>query len=642
MAPASILSALPLLCLYLTILLLRRKDLGAAAFFKKAAGARPAEERAGSGPEGAAKALPQDSAPGAGGFFQACADGCLIWSAALWLETNCLSALGALYPAYIRSFWIAYSALAALALLFAPVRAQPPPRPKLSAPLLILCLLCLACALIYPPNNWDAQSYHLPRVMQWLQNHSLAPFFTNIPRQTGMPPFNAMIALQMLAFGGGDYFINLIQWTAYIGSLAGAAAIAGLFGGAGAKAFAALFIACAPGAVTQASTFESSLLVSFWLLAYAYYFFLWRAAPSFPLAIRAGACLGFAILTKGSAYPIALPFVLFTAFLCLRRPSRLFLQGCLMALIITAVNAPHLARNHKAFGDLFGGAETNILRAPSAGTFALNAAYNFLAHEPWLLKISGDFFLKLPEALGLDASDKSLFPWGGLENLPGKMTFDDSYGQNPLGAAFILIMGAAWAFGRFRPPPLYAWLLFFSFASYFLFLTWHPWTGRVHLSLFALSAPLAGLFLASWRPGRLKKITPALFFICGLCAVFLSNRPLAGLFMPEQMALLKERDPLYIASASIRDEQLAALDFLAAQKPRSLGLVLADNSLEYPVWRTLEARGGLPPIIHMKSLEDRDHGSPELVWMQEADEKAKLLTPKIFRLDDGAYRRIYP
>jgi 4-amino-4-deoxy-L-arabinose transferase-like glycosyltransferase len=142
----------------------------------------------------------------------------------------------------------------------------------------------------------------------------------------------------------------------------------------------------------------------------------WLKARDRENICKLGCCIGFAILSKGSAYVTAFPFVLAIAFFCLRSPRKLLLQGIAAAAIIIALNAPHLARTYQAYGSIVGGTERNILYHPTPGTLAVNIVYNFLLHEPWLLKgpLLG-FWQGLPAAITLSGIDsnflrKSLLP----------------------------------------------------------------------------------------------------------------------------------------------------------------------------------------------------------------------------------------
>lgn len=637
----SLFSILPLLCLFLTVILLRwKRGLSFYAPFHKIFNVESSHTN-----DAASEALNKAKIGESSSFFISVIDASLIWSAALWAETNLFSLFDLIRPFPIICFWLFY--LLFLLFLFFFLPSSPPrrtkPRSRLLVPLYILCACCLFTAIVYPPNNWDVMSYHLPRVMQWLQNHSLSPFFTAIPRQIGMPPFNSMIALQILSFGGWDHFVNLAQWFAYIACIIGAGSIAGLFGGRSSQVYSCIFMACIPGAISQASTIESTIIVTYWLIAFVYIFLLWRGKASLGLAIKAGLCLGLAILSKGSAYPIALPFVIYIIWLCLRHPSRRFLQGCLMALLIITLNMPHLLRTYSAYGSIVGGTEKNIIYHPTAGTFLLNSIYNFLVHEPLLIKISGDFFYNLPGKLGLDKQDKDLFPWGGLEMFPAKINFSEAYGENPLDAIFLFILLMAIIFHRFKPPALYTILVFFSFFAYFFFLTWHPWTGRIHTSLFALASPLAGLFITSWPKAKMRKWMALILYLYAFLPLLFGDRPVLSLYNPAQHFSYNDGLASYIPPVKYKTEIVKALNFLREQKPAALGLIQVDNALEYPVWAALrkeESAGA--HIVHLDKTEDNVDDRPAFIWIQEGDNKGALLPPKILKLEKGVYKEIHP
>lgn len=582
----------------------------------------------------------------ASGAFGAIIRGSLAWSLSLWAYTNMLSWLDAIGRLPILLFWAIYS----LALLCLLIRRKPPSLLKLPKgwPGWIICLICLLTlftALVYPPSYWDSLSYHLPRVMEWLQNHSLAPYWTPTVRQIGMPPFNAMIALQSLAMNGGDYFVNLAQWLAFLGCIAGVAAITRQLGGdRRCQIVAAFFMATMPSAMMQASNTESSNIVTFWLLAFASLCLEWLNRPDWPKAAAIGLCLGLAILSKGSAYPIALPFVVLIAFFCLRRPRKLFLQGALMALLIVAINLPHLERTYKAYGSIFGGTESNILLHPTPGTFVTNAVYNFLVHEPFILKYGGaGIWQTMASQLGVDESDPEIFPWGGIDNAWKKFKPIDSYGQNSLYALLLLLLLAAILIRRFRSPARYAWLVFGSFFCYCFFLTWHPWTGRIHTSLFALATPVFALFFVSWRK-RWEKICVLVLACLSAGYVFCnSERPLLPFWNPEYSFFNYSRDELYITYRPINDEFMGALHYLAERKPDAVALALTDDGFEYPVWAYLGRNSDkMPEIFHWgRGLKPED-AHPEYIWVQNRGTgDAPLAAPFILKRAGDTYKLVY-
>ena len=87
-------------------------------------------------------------------------------------------------------------------------------------------LIALTLAIVSPPNNWDSMTYHLPRVMQWIQNGSVEHFATGNARQLVQPPLSSYAALQSIITTRQDYLVNLIQWISGVWCLVVIACIA--------------------------------------------------------------------------------------------------------------------------------------------------------------------------------------------------------------------------------------------------------------------------------------------------------------------------------------------------------------------------------------------------------------------------------
>src|SRR5207302_6640370 len=71
--------------------------------------------------------------------------------------------------------------------------AAPPALPSLRPYLLVLPLLGLflaelLIALWYPPNNYDSQTYHLPKIEHWVVQRDVSFYPTAIHRQLSMAP----------------------------------------------------------------------------------------------------------------------------------------------------------------------------------------------------------------------------------------------------------------------------------------------------------------------------------------------------------------------------------------------------------------------------------------------------------------------
>ena len=69
------------------------------------------------------------------------------------------------------------------------------------------------------PYNWDSMTYHLPRIMHWIQNGSINHYSTNIVRQVTSPTFAEVSNMHIyLLSGETDLYVNLLQTFSFIQS----------------------------------------------------------------------------------------------------------------------------------------------------------------------------------------------------------------------------------------------------------------------------------------------------------------------------------------------------------------------------------------------------------------------------------------
>ncbi len=221
----------------------------------------------------------------------------------------------------------------------------------------------LAGALCAPPNTWDALTYHLPRVMHWLQNQSVEAFPTFNYKHVAYPPGSSYLVATTVALTGDDHLALLPQWLAFTGCLAAASRIARRAGGGDVGvALAALAVATMPMAIAQSMTAQNDLLVACWILAFA-----WCAAR--PDYLRASsvpwfaASAGLVLVTKPTGLLVLAPLAFMVALRTWRSPAfavdrasalRAFLaQKGLAAGLAVALFAPHAVRSARVFGTPF-------------------------------------------------------------------------------------------------------------------------------------------------------------------------------------------------------------------------------------------------------------------------------------------------
>jgi len=188
----------------------------------------------------------------------------------------------------------------------------------LLAGLFVIALVTGVAAWMGPPNNWDSMTYHMVRVIHWIQNQNVAFYPTQSANQLELPPGAEYILLNLQLLFGGDRLANLAQWSAFVGCMVGASSIARLLGaGRSGQILAAVFTATLPSACLEAETTQSDLVAAFWLVC-----FIWLTLRIFTrredesprarwfLFCLAGISAGLSMATRATSYIHIAPFVL--------------------------------------------------------------------------------------------------------------------------------------------------------------------------------------------------------------------------------------------------------------------------------------------------------------------------------------------
>ncbi len=154
----------------------------------------------------------------------------VIWTAYLYVITELLSLFKAIYSVSVFVAWLVYCALCIILVkkkkegfrgllkgFFDSVKGyiaklkNEPISLILMFVLLVLLFKSTVIALLTAPNNWDSMTYHLSRIMFWIENHSVAYYGTNIPRQLVSPPLAEYINMHAILLCGGDRYVNMLQ-----------------------------------------------------------------------------------------------------------------------------------------------------------------------------------------------------------------------------------------------------------------------------------------------------------------------------------------------------------------------------------------------------------------------------------------------
>lgn len=495
-------------------------------------------------------------------------------------------------------------------------------RPAVDACVALILGVTALTALLSPPNGWDAVSYHMSRVVYWMQNASVAHFPTHNLRQVVFSPFAEFCLLHLQLIWGGDRLANLVQWGAFAGCLCAVAALVRRCGAPPAAVGAALvFAATLPMAILQASGTENDLVLALWLLIAVLAVEEHLRTGATVSALKVGAAAGLLALTKGTGYVLGAPVLAgWAVCLLIRRGSRRRAAAAIAsaALLALALNAGHAWRNLSVFGHPLGDAgfidyhqnATHSWRV-LVSNLIRNTSFHLATPVPGLNDAVVRGVTALHSAIGISAADVRTT----LLEAPFSMEFtthEDRAGA-PLHFLAIVVVALAVATRRLRLGRGVVACLCISAVGFALMawsVKWQPWGARFQVSLFLLLAVPCGIAAArSFSPRALRWLS-AVFVLASL-PWLLGNetRPLVNVppHQRERNVLLRPRAELYMANWPLdrilhaagrpprgwpmTESYFGAIAALERSGCRDVGLIQAVDSWDYPLWALAWQRG---------------------------------------------------
>lgn len=469
-------------------------------------------------------------------------------------------------------------------------------------------------AIVAPSNNWDSMTYHMARVVHWIQNHSVAHYPTYYSAQLVHPPWAEFAIMHLQILSGGDRLANLVQWLAMVGSIIGVSLIAQQLGAdRRGEIFASVFCATIPMGILQASSTQNDYVVAFWLVCLAHYILLALSSQGLPnnLILGIGASLGLGIFTKTSTYLYAFPLMLWftgTKFISMRGR---FWKPILLILGITLIlNVGHFARNIDLYGSpvTMGDYEVDYkIEIYSLPTFISNILRNISLHTDIIRYLKLDYFIEpltgktakiiriIHSWIGVDANDPRITYPPNSYTVPG-LSFDENVAGNPLHLLLIFIAIIVFIFHKNSRKNYQAIWYFLIVLAGFLLLCFmtkiQPYHSRHHLSIFVLFSAWVGLVFSQAFNRYLINAIIILLMVTSMQFVFYNKfRPIAT----ENNIFNTPRNELYfIGRSQLKDPYFRVADFISnlncSKIALSLGVTTASSGTywEYPFWALIK------------------------------------------------------
>ena len=483
----------------------------------------------------------------------------------------------------------------------------------------LICLATFITAILAPPNTWDSMTYHMSRVMHWLQNRSVDHYPTHILRQIEMNPWAEFAIAHFQALSGGDRYANLVQWFSMAGSLVGVTLIAEQLGGdRRAQLWAAVVAATVPMGILQSSSTQNDYVVAFWMVCFVWSGLRFMGDKELKWAVTTGTSLGLAILAKGTAYLYAIPYAVWLAITLFRKaPKQAGLVVLCIVFPLILLNVGHCQRNLKVFSNPLTSGEHRFTNEKISGGVLVsnllrNTALQLSSPFGGLNQFVKNGVAKIHEGWDIDINDPKTTWLDEKFRVEMLNQHEDTSGNFLHVALTIAVLFTLFSSRSFRIiyPKVSSYVVAIV-AGFFLFcllLKWQPWHSRLLLPLFVLGAPAAGVIAVKcWRPAFVN-LTALVLLAAALPFAFgNTSRPLvhvskeAGVMFP---LLAVERGQLYFASRRNLDYYERYVQ-IAADIRRSgatnIGLITSENGWEYPLWVLIKE--GNPTPVRIEHVE---------------------------------------
>lgn len=589
--------------------------------------------------------------------------GVIAWTMLLFAATEVLSAGKMVCFAGLLVFWIAADMVLLFLLLLQSSRLKRScsafslrHQGKRLKPYWFLGIIALGVtilALVTVPYNWDSMTYHLPRIMHWTQNRSVAHYATNSIRQIASPVLAEFVNLHVYILSGfQDQLFNLLQCFSYI---TGAVIVCGITRKLQGSTFfcllAGLLYMSMPIAFAEALTTQVDNYATLWLLIFVYFLLdftgerkLSREPDIVVKVCSLGLCVSFGYLTKPSVCIGMAVMVIWLLAVCIRRKDEwhviIYLLLCVLPCIILPL-IPELIRNTGTF---------HALADPSAGqrqlvgtanplylfiNFLKNAVFNLPNVYIYDLRTMLAFFVKKAAALlCVPLNDPSIAEDGRTFALHGAPNFDHDTALNPL-IMWLFIICMIWyiVYGIRQKKRIYhtsySIAVSVSFLLFCMVLRWEPYVTRYMISYLAILCPMIACTLEHcWltEKGKLGR-SYVVGIICFVCITDLISMGIYHRNICVRRSASERPLGYFVNRTDEYEPYLAICREIADDGFTQIGLYMGEDHYEYPLWRMLpESVSRLEHVLvsNESAVYADDSFLPEcIIWLGAVTDKVE-------------------
>lgn len=473
-------------------------------------------------------------------------------------------------------------------------------------------------AIVYPPNNYDAMTYHLARIPNWLSNRNINHYQTNIYRQLYQPPLSSILLLHINVLFNSDYLANSLQIFFLFASLKILKQIGNIIQ---VKHFeyVFLFVITIPSVVLQASSVTNNIIETTFILNAVLFSLKILKNKKEPINyLILGVSAGFGLMTKGTAYIYIFPVFLLLGFALVFNREKGFIQRLLLfffsGIICVSINVSFYIRNYNLVNHFLG---TDHIEAKKYSNekiglkmFVSNGLKNIGNHLGPLPinKYAEKAIYKVHDLMYYDINQKGA-NFDDFEFRISSAPNSEDNAPNFIHLMLVFFSVFSLIVYVFKRKVSKEVLFVFGICAmqitlFVLYLKWQPWHSRNHTALFFELAPLVVLLLFDKvsKKWMLKTVFNFLILVA-VSTIFINKlRPLVyvknvtseiHVNSPRIEKYFTDRNKVYQDNLKIQK----VLDQLQNQK---VGIDIFWNEYEYPFFKNCYTKKVFPTHLFVE------------------------------------------
>ncbi|CAG5071572.1 hypothetical protein DYBT9623_03572 [Dyadobacter sp. CECT 9623] len=376
---------------------------------------------------------------------------------------------------------------------------------------LVFYILPLFFLSVYaPPNNYDSHMYHLNRILFWINNGNLDHFPTMHLQQLYLNVFAEYLVLDTVLLSGSDQFAGIIQFGAFLGSLAGIGLLAKQFKmGQGGQLLATVFLLTLPIGIFESTSTQVDYCACFFFICYVYFGYQLLAKKSALTLAAFLLSLAFGGFSKYTIFIFALPFTVFFAIKILVQYRFLYAVRVLLLAIMCLgiVFGPFFYRNYALFGHVMSPLRSTVFASEvlpaqkhsivyTLSGMVKNTGLNLGLPDTRFNNFLDSRIRDLHQKMGVDINDQDL----NVDEFSVKYSVHEDMVPNTLHFWIILVMSVMLLFVAGKWDFKWFWICAaLGFVVFCTLMKFQLWSTRTQMPFFAMGALLVAFIFTNFR-----------------------------------------------------------------------------------------------------------------------------------------------